>query len=137
MVENFKEISFEECKEPEDFDKILREKLGIGFTECSQALCESLQDRAQEVAEDLPSMAPYGDYGKLSEDPEVITKFLRDEASKPENWKIEFIEVRKANDQLMELIFVNKAVDDGDVLKGFVFIGLSGKIRHAFAQVHA
>jgi hypothetical protein len=136
MVESFKEISFAECKKPEDFEKVLQDKLGIGFAECTQALSTSLQERAEEVAQDLPSMAPHGDYDKLTEDQAEIAKFLKEEASKPEHWEIDFIEVRSEKDQLMELIFINKAVDDGDILKGFVFIGLSGKIRHAFAQVH-
>ncbi len=136
MVEDFKEISFDNLKELEEIDGVLRDKLGIGFAECTQALCDSLLERAEEVVEDLPSMAPHGDYSKLMEDPESITKFLREEAAKPENWKFEMLEVRKAKDQLMELIFVNKTVDDGDILKGFVFVGLSGKIRHAFVQVH-
>ena len=136
MVESFKEILAGEYKEIEELDKVFQEKLNLSFADCTQALCDSLKQRAEELTEDLPSVAPYGDYGKLTEDPAVITKFLQDEASKPENWKIEFVEVKKANDQLMEMVFSNKAIDDGDVLKGFVFVGLSGKIRHAFAQVH-
>lgn len=136
MVEDFKEISFENLKELEEIDGVLRENLGIGFAECTKALCDSLLERAEEVVEDLPSVAPHGDYSKLLEEPESIAKFLREEAAKPENWKFEMLEVRKAKDQLMELIFVSTAVDDGDILKGFVFVGLSGKIRHAFVQVH-
>lgn len=137
MVESFNEISFEECKESADYEKVLNEKLGITFAECYQALNESLQARAAEIAEDLPTMAPNGDYGQLMEDAESIAKFLREEAAKPENWKIEYIEVRKATDQLMELVFVNTTIDEGDILKGFVFVGLSGKIRHAFTQVQS
>jgi hypothetical protein len=138
-MENFKEVfeEFRKTKEPEDLDRILKEKLGIGFAECQQALCDSLQERAEEMSQDMTTMAPHGDYGKLMEDAESIAKFLREEASKPEHWKIEFIELRKESDQLMEMIFFNKAVDDGDLLKGFVFVGLSGKIRHAFAQVNS
>jgi hypothetical protein len=138
MIESFKELSFlfsEERAKPEEIDSILREKLGIGLSECSLALSESLRQRAEELIEDLPSVAPYGDYDKLTEDPAVIAQFLKDEAAKVENWSIDFIQVRKDN-QLMEMVFVNKAVDDGDILRGFVFVGLSGKIRHAFVQSH-
>jgi hypothetical protein len=135
-MDSFKDLLPEDYKSIDDLDAVFKDKLGISFAECAEALSESLKQRAEELVEDLPSMAPYGDYGELTEDPEVITKFLRDEAAKPENWKIYFIEVKKDKDQLIELTFHNKAVDDGDVLKGFVFIGLSGKIRHAFAQVH-
>ena len=88
------------------------------------------------MAAEMTTLAPNGEYDKLMEEPEAILEFLRREAAKPENWVLEFVEVRKEKDQLMELVFFNKAVDDGDSLKGFVFVGLSGKIRHAFPQVN-
>ncbi len=137
MVESFKDLLPEEAKTPEEIDKVLQEKLGIGLSEMSKALSDSVLERAEEFAEELMNIAPYGDYSKLTEDPEVIIKFLKEEASKPENWKIQFIEAKKEKDQLIEFVFFNKAVDDGDILKGFVFVGLSGKIRHAFAQVNS
>lgn len=137
MAESFKDIAFGEAKKSEEIDKLLQEHLNISLKDCAEALSNSLQKRAEEMASELTSLAPYGDYGKLTEDSEVITKFLREEATKLENWVIEFLEVKKDTDQLMELVFHNKAVDDGDILKGFVFVGLSGKIRHAFPQVNA
>jgi len=103
----------------------------------TRALSDSLLERIEELAEELMNIAPYGDYSKLMEEKDGITKFLQDEASKPENWKIQFIEAKKEKDQLIEFVFFNKSVDDGDILKGFVFVGLSGKIRHAFAQVNS
>lgn len=136
MVESFKEIPFAEAKGEEAIDALLKEKLGTSIAECAGALCDSLRNRAEEVAEEMTSLAPNGDYEKLMEDPEAIIKFLREEASKPENWSLEFLEVKNEKAQLMEMVFSNKAVDDGDSLKGFVFVGLSGKIRHAFTQVN-
>jgi len=136
MVETFKDLVGEDVKTPEDIDAKLKEKLGIGLQEMSYALCDSLRQRAEEVAEDCYSVAPYGDYSKMIEDPEGVAKFFRDEASKPEHWKLEYLEVRKKGDQLIEFVFTNSAVDDGDILKGFVFVGFSGTIRHAFCQVH-
>lgn len=137
MVESFKDLLPEEAKTPEEIDKVLQEKLGIGLSEMAKALSDSLLERTEELAEELMNIAPYGDYSKLMEETDSITKFLQDEASKPENWKIQFIEAKKEKDQLIEFVFFNKAVDDGDILKGFVFVGLSGKIRHAFAQVNS
>jgi hypothetical protein len=137
MVESFKDLLPEEAKSPEEIDKVLQEKLGIGLAEMSQALSDSVLERADEFAEELMNIAPYGDYSKLTEDSEVIVKFLKEEATKLENWKIQFIEAKKEKDQLIEFVFFNKSVDDGDILKGFVFVGLSGKIRHAFAQVNS
>jgi len=136
MVDNLKDIKFDDAKNTEDMDKILRDNLGIGCTECAQALSENLLTKLEECLEDLPNMAPYGDYDKLTEDPQVILTFLKEEASKPENWKLQFVD-REEKSQLLKLMFFNMAVDDGDILKGFVFIGLSGKIRHAFAQVQS
>jgi len=135
-MESFKDLVGEDAKTPEDIDKKVQEKLGIGLREMAGALCDALQRRAEEVGTDCYSIAPYGDYGKLIEDPEQIVKFLREEAAKVENWKLDFLEVKKKDDKLIEFVFINSAVDDGDVLKGFVFVGFSGNIRHAFAQVH-
>lgn len=134
MIESFKELTFEGCKTPEDADARLQEKLGLSVKTCQEALSNSLVIRAEEVLEDLPSCAPYGDYGKLMEDPLEIQKFLEEEASKPENWEIVFFYARKEQDTLAEFVFYNKAVDEGDILKGFLYVGVSGKIRHAFVQ---
>ena len=136
MIESFKDLNFDDTKEEADIDKILQEKLGISLAYMAEALQGALKKRAEEFVAEMVTVAPYGDYGKLMEEPEAILTFLRDEASKQENWKIYFIEVKKEKDQLIEFIFHNKAVDDGDFLKGFVFVGLSGKIRHVFPQVN-
>jgi hypothetical protein len=133
MVEKLTDISFEGAKTPEEIEKVVQDNLGISFAECGQVLSQSLLERAEELVGEL-NIAPYGDYAKVTEDPEQILSFLKEEAVKPENWKISWIDIKG---ELMELMFDNQAVDDGDILKGFVFIGLSGKIRHAFAQVHA
>lgn len=134
MIESFKDLSFEGCKTEEDAATRLQEKLGLALQDCKEALSNSLLIRAEEILPDLPSCAPYGDYDKLMEDPEVIQKFLEDEACKPENWEIVFFYARKEQDKVAEFVFYNKAVDDGDILKGYVYVGLSGKIRHAFCQ---
>lgn len=125
------------AKKTEEIDDILRKHLTVGFAECGEALAKFLLERGEECLEDMINLAPYGDYDKLTEDKEIILKFLQEEAVKPENWVIQMVEVKKKGDQLIELLFFNKAVDDGDILKGFVFVGASGKIRHAFVQAHS
>ncbi|HEY5267546.1 MAG TPA: hypothetical protein VII94_00200 [Candidatus Saccharimonadales bacterium] len=135
MIESFKEITAAEVKDTADLDRLLQEKVGVSFLDCAKALEASLQDRAAELAPDFPNIAPNGDYSVLIEDQEAITTFLRDVAAKAENWHWEMMEIKSEKDQLLEMVFFNTAVDDGDFLKGFVFLGLSGKIRHAFAQV--
>lgn len=125
------------AKKTEEIDDILRKHLTIGFSECAEALGQFLLERGEECLEDMINLAPYGDYSKLTEDKEVMLRFLKEEAVKPENWEIQLVEVKKKGDQLIEILFFNKAVDDGDILKGFVFVGASGKIRHAFVQAHS
>jgi len=134
LAKSMKDIPLKDLKAPEDVDKAIKEHIGIGFAECAQALSNSLAERAEELLEDIVNVAPYGNYEKVMEDQGEILAFLKEESVKTENWGINFIEVKSA--QLMELVFTNKSVDDGDILKGFVFVGLSGKIRHAFCQVH-
>jgi hypothetical protein len=136
MIETFKDLVGDEAKTPEDIDAKIREKLGIGLSEMAGALTDALKARAEDVAEDCYSIAPYGDYDKMIEDKAEMAKFLREEAAKPEHWKLEFLEVKKKEDKLIEFVFLNSSVDDGDILKGFVFVGFSGLIRHAFAQIH-
>lgn len=136
-MENFDKIIKAEYKEPAELDKLLQEHLHLSLQDCHQALSESLSNRAEELLEDMMNLAPYGDYDKLTEDPVEMVKFLKEEASKPENWKVQFVDVRKQDDQLLECVFFNTAIDQGESLKGFLFIGLSGKIRHCFAQFHS
>lgn len=134
MIKKFEELNFEKIKSNEEMDKFLKDNLGIGLFECANALSQDLLVKAKEIAQDMPNLVPYNDYERLLEDKGSITQFLLQEAFKEENWLIQFIEVK---DQLLELVFFNKAVDEGDLLKGFVFVGLTGKIKHSFVQVNS
>lgn len=136
MVDSIKDISFDDAKKVEDIDKILQENLHVSLAQCTEALSQSLQERAEEFVEELVTVAPHGSYEKLLEEPADILKFLKEEAHKPEHWILEMLGARNEKDQLIELVFQNKAIDDGDMLKGYVFVGLSGSIRHVFPQVH-
>jgi hypothetical protein len=133
MIESFRDLPIKDCKNVEELDKILQEYLELSLSSCTQFLAEALVKRASEVASDMVNLAPHGKYDLLMEDKKVMAKFLQEEAMKPENWTPQFIEYKEGS-KLMEMIFFNSAVDDGDSLKGFVYIGVSGKIRHAFCQ---
>jgi len=137
MINDIKELEVGEKATNEQLDQKIREKLGIGFSEMTEALCLSVKERAVELVEEIANIAPNGDYGKLIEDKDLMAKFLQEEAAKPENWIIQFIETKKKDSGLIEFVFFNKTVDDGDIFKGFVFVGKSGKIRHAFAQIQS
>lgn len=116
-------------------DSVLQEKLGVGLGNLRNSLCESVKNRAEELALDLPNIAPYNDYGKLLEDNDSMSSFLRDEAAKLENWFLNSIQEDNKNKNLFKFVFLNKAVDDGNVLEGIVFVNKNGVIRHAFAQI--
>lgn len=145
MIDSIKDLGLDEILK--DFDKLevheieekinatLQEKLGVGLENLRNSLCESIKTRAEELALDLPNIAPYNDYGKLLEDNDGMATFLRDEASKLENWLLNVIQEDNKNKTLIKFLFLNKAVDDGHVLEGLVFVSKSGVIRHAFAQV--
>lgn len=136
QMDNFDVITTAQIKEPADIDKLLQEHLHISLQDCYQALSESLKNRAEELLIDMINLAPYGDYNALMEEPQEMLTFLIEEAAKPENWEVQFVDVKKQDDQLLEVMCFNSSIDDGDILKGFLFIGLTGKIRHCFPQIH-
>ena len=119
----------------ERIDAILKEKLGLGLENLKTSLHDSVKNRAEELALDLPNIAPYNDYGKMLEDNDSMATFLKDEAAKLENWLLYSIQDDQKNQTLIKFMFLNKAVDDGRVLQGLVFVSKSGTIRHSFAQV--
>lgn len=133
ILKDFDKLEVNEIEEK--IDAVLQEKLGVGLENLRNALCESIKTRAEELALDLPNIAPYNDYGKLLEDNDSMATFLRDEASKLENWLLNSLQDDSKNKTLIKFLFLNKAVDDGHVLEGLVFVSKSGVIRHAFAQV--
>lgn len=134
MNEAFKIVLNSKSENEEEFNKILQDNLKVSLEDCVVQLNSFLRDRSQDVLKDMFNLAPYGDYSKYTEDLGVILNFLQNEAAQAKNWKVNFSLLRKKDDELIELIFNNIAVDDGDILQGYVFIGLSGKIRHAFVQ---
>jgi hypothetical protein len=143
MIDSIKDLGLDEVlKEVEEgeldqkLDVLLQEKLGLSLTEMKAALHDSVKNRAEELALDLPNIAPYNDYGAMLEDNDSMASFLRDEASKLENWLIYSIQEDHKNNTLLKFTFLNKAVDDGKILEGLVFTNKSGVLRHAFAQVN-
>jgi len=129
------DLPLTDCESSEEVDTLLQKELNFTLKQCSEALSKSLMEKAEELVPEMMNLAPNGDYSKMTEDPQEIMFFLKEEAVKLENWKLQFIDIKK-DSQLMELVFFNTSVDDGDSVKGFVFVGASGKIRHAFVQVN-
>lgn len=133
ILKDFEKLEASEIEEK--ISAVLQEKLGVGLESLRNSLSESVKNRAEELSLDLPNIVPYNDYGKLLEDNDSMSAFLRDEAAKLENWLLESIQDDQKNKNLIKFCFLNKAVDDGHVLQGLVFVNKSGVIRHAFAQV--
>ena len=131
MIEKIDDLGLEDNDKLNDIDSKLKEHLGIGLEEMHQALSESVRSKAEEIADEMFNLAPMGDYDKLTEDKEEIAEFLRNEAHKPEHWRLNMMDIRK--DGLIHFGFLNLAVDDGDNFIGSVYVSKSGQIRHAFA----
>lgn len=133
-MEDYKDLGFVKEDTAETIDEKLKEKLGITLADIKVPLSNYLKDKAEELTHQFPNIVPYGDYDKMLEDNDSMADFLRNEASKPENWKISWIEPVKGKLNLIQFGFECTAIDDGETFKGHVFIGMNGSIKHAFAQ---
>ena len=141
-IEKFEDLDFSQCKEIEDLYKVIQEKLGVSTSDMILKLSEYVKSHSEELALQLPNIAPYGSYEKMLEDNDSMSAFLRDEASKPENWKFEFVREKKDEARkILKFSFFCTAMENNknpspndDVLIGMVFTNFSGKILHAFVQ---
>ena len=139
MIEKFEDLKLDDLKLDETLDEkldlILKEKLDLTISVLQNSLSNWLQNNAEKLALTLPNIAPKGDYEHLLEDNDSMSEFLKNEAHKPEYWKVVCIRADK-NPKLNLIIFDfdNTAVDDGGMLKGLVFVSMQGKIKHTFAQ---
>lgn len=119
---------------PEDtmtqIDAKLQDKLGICVYQLQQALEKPTVGTAVELAENFHCIAKFGDYSQMLEDTKSIAEFIKSDAYKSEHWVLNSI--FQEEDNLIGFRFDNKAIDDGDSIKGFVFVSLSGKLTHAF-----
>lgn len=134
MVEKFADLGLEKAETVEQAEQMVQEKLGISFLEMREALSSYVISKAEELTHEFVNIAPLGDYGKLLEDNDSMAEFLKTEAHKPEHWEIQAVRPSDVQKELISFEFGNNAVDDGDIFKGFVYVSLQGKIKHAFAQ---
>jgi hypothetical protein len=132
MIEKFEDLEIGEEDEEDAVAIKVKDKLGLSLEEMKNALKVFLLSNADRMAEDMMNIAPYGDYGELIEDKAPMSKFLQEDVSKIENWKLNYI--KSGKDSNISFIFLSSAVDDGDVFRGFVVVSFSGKILHAFCQ---
>lgn len=134
-MEDLKTLDFSKLETIDQIEAYLQENVGVKFSDMKERLCSNVNEKAEELTHDFANIAPYGEYDKILEDNDSMAEFLRAEATKAENWTLHEVRVEKhAGQDMLECIFVNKAVDDGDSLEGYVFTGKSGAIRHSFVQ---
>lgn len=136
MIEKFEDLGLKDEHTLEQIDEILKEKLGVSFTDMTTLLSQYLQDKANELAKNYITVICYGDYFNVIEGELVITQFFREEACKLENWipdKI-FLSNDPKQPEMIEIMFNNKAVDENDSMFGYVFVSFTGVIRHAFVH---
>lgn len=134
MIEKFEDLDLKDDDKMEDIEKKIQEKMGVSVDEMRQALSVYVVDHAEELTHEFVNMAPLGDYSKLLEDNDSMAEFLKTEGHKPEHWMLYSVRLSDYNKTLISFDFKNKSVDDGDIFSGFVFVSMSGKIRHTFAQ---
>lgn len=142
MIESIKDLKLDDLKEDDEnfwtlLDERLKEHLGINSVEIKEALSKAIVESAEELSLELPNIAPHGNYEKMLEDNESMANFLKDEASKPEHMVLYSIHEDDKMKQLLKFVIVNKAVDNGESLTGFVYVSKAGVIRHAFAQIES
>ncbi|SRR6266404_5987780 len=134
MIEKFEDLGLKDEFKIEEVDAILQEKMGIKIADLQQAICDYVQSHSEEMSLQFKNIAPLGDYEKLLEDNDSMASWLREEAAKIEHWKLSEIHPHEVHKNLLQFIFKCSAIDDGTTCRGFAFVSLSGKVRHAFAR---
>lgn len=134
MIEKIEDLDVAKSDSIEEVEKVIIEKLGVSFPDMIKAICAFIQNEAEKLTEDFVNIVPNGDYSLLIEDPDSMAEFLRNEAAKETSWKIESF-APDAKKPMIQFVFANTVVDEGESFKGYVYVSFSGVIRHAFAQV--
>ena len=136
MLESFDDLVID--KGLDSIEKIIESitsQIGINLDDCKNALSASLKEKSEEIVSEMINLIPGGDYSKLTEDPVVMLSFLKEEAVKIENWELSYVDKIKDNKFLIQFVFKNKSVDDGDNLIGHTYVGPNGIIRHSFVKL--
>lgn len=141
MIESIADFGFKDLDkdDPDFWNKIdlkLKEKLNLGLDDIKASITTYVSSHAEDLALQLPNIAPNGDYGKLLEDNDDMSDFLKKETAQPENWILNTISEHDQHKSLISFEFLTKTVDDGKTLRGLSFVSKAGIIRHAFVSVN-
>lgn len=131
----FKDLNISSEDTTSEVEAKIKEKLGVEFSAMKEALSTFVKEKAEELSLEFNNIAPYGDYGELLEDNEKMVNFLKEEASLTKNWEISHFMQSDVDPSLLQFIFNNSSVDDGNSFQGHVFVSKNGKIKHAFVRL--
>lgn len=130
-------IIFSPGDTPEQVEAKIEETWEIKFADLRKSLETITIETADKLAEGMITMAPYQDYSQLLEDPGAITTFIANEGSLAKNWELAMLEetdTRLVAEPLLQLVFDNIAIDEPGTLKGFIYLSMGGKVKHAFVR---
>jgi hypothetical protein len=131
-ISSFNDLGIVKEDKQEGVDKKLMSKLGLSILDLQNAICISLKEKSDEIAKQFFYIAPFGDYSKLVETVEDKSKFLIEEAAKPELWHLIYVDDNKDKIDHLKFIFQCEALTDGSILEGFAIVDYTGKIQHTF-----
>ena len=131
----FKDLNISSEDTTSEVEAKIKEKLGLEFSAMKEALSTFVKEKAEELSLEFNNIAPYGDYGELLEDNEKMVNFLKEEASLTKNWEISHFMQSDVDPSLLQFIFNNSSVDDGNSFQGHDFVSKNGKIKHAFVRL--
>lgn len=136
MITSFEDLGLTGEEDATQVQAILEEGLEIKFEDILERLNSCLRERASEVAENFLVMVPFEDYDKLLEEQPQMVQFLREQAAQSKHWQPKYIgnSRDKKLPNMVELLFNNTAVNDGEAVMGYVFLSFSGKVLHLFVR---
>lgn len=125
-------INIQENTTLEEIESQIENLTNISFNELKRKLSNYVVDNAAKIVEEVHNIIPYGDYSSIIEDKLQMEVFLKDASNKLENWELDLV---MQENNLLQLVFNNISVDDGEIFKGHIFISANGKIKHLFARI--
>lgn len=125
-------INIQENTTLEEIESQIENLTNISFNELKRKLSNYVIDNATKIVEEVHNIIPYGDYSSIIEDKLQMEVFLKDASNKLENWELDLV---MQENNLLQLVFNNNSVDDGEIFKGHIFISANGKIKHLFARI--
>jgi len=129
MIEKYSDLELSNKDKPEEVLKKLQDKINFSMDKVVRAFEEDIFLHAEELADKLVNIAPYGRYEDLIEDKENIINFLKTECNKTEVWDLKRVGQEENN---IKLYFMANSIDQSDALRGVVYVDFSGNIMHAF-----